>query len=515
MTVPSVHIIIEYIFNSIDLLVNKKLDQGVENMKTGKEYIQDMIDMNFELYIDGGKISGSEVINHPQVRPMVNAIAETYDMQHEENLQQYLLCTSHLTGETISRWAHIPQTVEDNIRKVDITRFANRRIGMCSFRCIQNSFPAILVTAKAIDEARGTRYFDTATEYIKHYQKYDLIGCPAITDAKGDRRVPAHLQDDPDMYLRVVNRNNEGIVLRGAKLCQTGSVSSHEKIVLPCITHGPGAEDYAVACAVPGNAPGIKNISVRYSQDARRKEELEWDMGNAKFGFHETVVIFDDVFVPWEQVFMCGEVEFTGMLINLAGGIHRPTTGGCKTGWSDVLIGAVQLIAEYHGVSKVSHVREKITDMIMHNEVMYSCGIAACVKSKWYDGVGMIPDMLLGNNAKYVASKSVYELVRLAEDITGGIITTLPSEREFKNPEISHSLERFYRGAGNTPAEYIARIVRLIENLTYGAGALCHSAAHGGGSGQACKLSMYELAKGEPLDSRIRDAKRLCGIPLE
>jgi 4-hydroxybutyryl-CoA dehydratase/vinylacetyl-CoA-Delta-isomerase len=265
---------------------------------------------------------------------------------------------------------------------------------------------------------------------------------------------------------------------------------------------------------VPCNAEGIKNISTRYSQDDRRREGLAWDIGNPTFGFHETVTVFDDVFVPWERVFMCGETEYTGILINLTGGTHRPTTGGCKTGWSDILIGAVQAYAEYNGTAKVSHIREKITDMIMHNEVMYSCGIAACVNATFHDGVGMIPDLLLGNNAKYVASKAVYELVRLAEDITGGILTSLPSEREFQNPKIAPYLERFYKGAGGTPAEYRARIVRLIENLTYGAGALCHSAAHGGGSGQACKLSMYELAAtGGTLQARVKDAKKLCGIP--
>ncbi|MEM2134355.1 MAG: 4-hydroxyphenylacetate 3-hydroxylase N-terminal domain-containing protein [Candidatus Freyarchaeota archaeon] len=484
-------------------------------LKTGEEYIQDMIDMNFELYIDGGKISGKSVVNHPKVKPMIRAIAETYDMQHEEKLKDFLLTKSHFTGETISRWTHVAQTVEDLIRKVDITRYANRRIGMCSFRCVHNAFPALLATTKAIDKAKGTHYYKNAVEYIKYFQKNDLIGCPAMTDPKGDRLLKAHEQSDPDMYLRVVEKDKDGIVLRGAKLCQTGSVCAHEKFVAPSTTHYPGSEDYAVCCAVPGNAKGIKNISARYSQDDRRREDLEWDIGNPKYGFHETVVIFDDVFVPWERVFMCGEVEFTGMLVNLLGACHRPSTGGCKTGWSDILIGAVQAYAELNGTANVSHVREKITDMISYNETMYSCGIAACVKATYYEGAGMIPDMILANNTKYVASKAVYELIRLAEDITGGIITTLPSEKEFKNPEIAHYLARFYAGANETPAEHRARIVRLIENLTYGAGALCHSAAHGGGSGQACKITMYYASKGEPLQSRVRDAKRICGIEKE
>ena len=481
-------------------------------LKTGNEYIQDMIDMNFELYIDGGKISGEDVVNHPQVRPMINSIATTYDMQNEKKHEEFFLCKSHLTGETISRWTHVPQTIEDLIRKVDITRFANRKIGMCSFRCIQNAFPAILATSKMIDQKKGTNYYKNAIEYIKYFQTNDLVGCPGITDPKGDRLIPADKQEDPDMYLRVVEKNEDGIVLRGAKLCQTGSVCTHEKIVAPCITHREGAEDYAVCCAVPCNAKGMKNISVRYSQDARRKEGSEWDLGNNNYGFHETVTLFNDVFVPWERVFMCGEVKYTGILVNMYGGCHRPTTGGCKTGWSDILIGATQAYAEMNGTAKVSHVRDKITDMIMHNEAMYSCGVAACAKAKFMEGVGMVPDMILANNTKYIASKAVYQLVRLAEDITGGIITTLPGEKEFKNPDISHYLEKFYKGSNNTPAEHKARIVRLIENLSYGAGALCHSAAHGGGSGQACKLSMYEFSKGEPLQSRVQDAKDLCGI---
>lgn len=481
-------------------------------LKTGEEYVQDMIDMNFELYIDGEKISGKSVVDHPQVKPMINAIAETYNMQHEEKLKDLLLCKSHLTGEKISRWTHVPQTKEDLIRKIDITRFANRRIGMCSFRCAQNAFPAILATTRKIDQKKGTNYYKNAINFIKYFQEKDLVGCPAITDPKGDRKIPAHEQEDPDMYLRVVEKDKDGIVIRGAKVCQTGSVCSYEKLVAPCITHRKGAEDYAVCCAVPCNAKGIKNISVRYSQDERRKEGSEWDLGNNEYGFHETVVIFDDVFVPWERVFMCGEVEFTDLLINLAGGYHRPTTGGCKTGWSDILIGATQAYAEMIGIANESHVKSKITDMIMHNEVMYSCGIAACVNGSFMEGVGMIPDMILANNTKYVASKAVYELIRLAEDITGGIITTLPGEKEFKNPEIANYLEKYYKGANNTPAEHRARIVRLIENLTYGAGALCHSAAHGGGSGQACKLSMYEFSKLGPLQSRVDDAKKLCGI---
>jgi len=347
-------------------------------------------------------------------------------------------------------------------------------------------------------------------------QKYDLLACPAITDPKGDRTIPANAQPDPDMYLRVVDKNNEGIVLRGAKLAQTGAVLSHEKIVFPCLNHGKGDEDYAVVCAVPGDAKGIMHIAVKTSQDDKRIGGTKIDLGNIKYGVHECMVIFDDVFVPWERVFMCGEVEYLHEFIHMFGIAHRPTTGGCKTGWADVLIAATELIAKYNGIDKASHVREKITDMIAINETMYSCGIAASVKAVELPKAGYLPDPILANNAKYYASKAVYELIRLAEDITGGILSCCPSEKELNNPEISEYMARFFKGIDSVPAEHRIRIVRLIENISWGLGSILHSASHGGGSGQACKLSIHELSQYPPYknqkDDAIKSAKFLCGI---
>ena len=216
---------------------------------------------------------------------------------------------------------------------------------------------------------------------MEHLQRNGLLACPAITDPKGNRKTPAQQQPDPDMYLRVVDRNSDGIVLRWAKLHQTGAAFSHEKLVLPCTTHRAGAEDYAVACAVPVNAEGLIHISVRQSQDDRRREGVEIDLGNIYYGVHECIAVFNDVFVPWERVFLCGEVEYLDEVVNLFSAFHRPTTGGCKSGWADVLIGATQLMASFNGLDKSAHVQDKLADMIAITETMYSCGIAAAVAS--------------------------------------------------------------------------------------------------------------------------------------
>jgi 4-hydroxybutyryl-CoA dehydratase/vinylacetyl-CoA-Delta-isomerase len=480
-------------------------------MKTGKEYIDSIKAMNFELYIDGGKIT--DIYNHPQIRPAVDAVAETYDFAFKPELQDRMLTKSHLTGETISRFQHVPQSTEDLISKVGITRFANRYLGCCSFRCAQNIFAPLLHITRKIDKDKGTHYHENALNWIKRMQREDLLGCPAITDPKGDRRIQACKQPDTEMYLRVVEKNKDGIVLRGAKLCQTGAILSHEKIVLPCTTHRAGDEDYTVVCAVPGNTPGLIHISVRQPQDDRRKEGVEIDLGNIKYGVHECVVIFNDVFVPWERVFMCGEVEYLDEFNNMFGACHRPTTGGCKSGWADVLIAATELMAANNGLRNASHVKDKLTDMIAVSETMFSCGVAAAARGFELPGSGYLPDPVLANNAKYYISKAVYELIRLAEDITGGILACCPGEKELRNPEIAHYLERFVKGVDDTPAEHRIRIVRLIENISWGLGSILHSATHGGGSGQACKMLLYEFSQVMPYRKEaLQSAKRLCGI---
>ncbi len=481
-------------------------------MKTGKEYLESIKEMSFELYIDGSKISNA--LEHPSVKAAANAVAATYDLAYEPELQDTIITTSHLTGDTITRFQHVSQSVDDLVAKVSVTRYCNRRLGMCSFRCIQNAYVPMLHVTHKIDSEKGTSYHQNFTEWVKYMQRNDLLACPAITDPKGNRKIPAHRQPDPDMYLRVVGKDKKGIVLRGAKLHQTGAVFSHEKLVLPSTTHRLGDEDYAVACAVPGNAEGIIHISVRQSQDDRRKESVEIDLGNIRYGVHECIAIFEDVFVPWERVFMCGEVEYVDEVVNLFGASHRPTTGGCKAGWADVLIGAVQLMAEYNGLDKVAHVRDKIADMIAITETMYSCGIAAAVRGFELPHAGYVSDPVLANNTKYYASKAVFDLIRLAEDITGGILSCCPSEKEMKNPEIATYLERFLKGVDEVPAEHRIRIVRLIENISWGLGSLLHSATHGGGSGQACKMSLYESSKLQPhREMALKSAKALAGIP--
>jgi len=480
-------------------------------MKTGKEYLQSVRDMTLPLYIDGGKIDNA--MDHTSVRASAEAVAFTYDLACDPAHSDKIMTTSHLTGEPVPIFQHVPQSVDELVAKINVTRYCNRQLGMCSFRCIQNAYGPLLYIGAKVDADKGTSYHRNMSDWIRYMQENDLLACPAITDPKGSRKIKACDQPDPDMYLRVVKKNGDGIVLRGAKLHQTGAAISHEKLVLPCTTHRRGSEDYAVACAVPTTAPGLIHISVRHSQDERRQEGAEIDLGNSRYGVHECVVVFDDVFVPWERVFLCGEVDYLEELVGLFGSSHRPTTGGCKAGWADVLVAATQLVARYNGLEDSAHVRDKLSDMIAITETVYSCGIAAAMRGYELPGGGYVSDPVLANNAKYYASRAVFDLIRLAEDITGGILSCCPSEKEMNNPEIAPFLERFLKGVDDVPAEHRIRMVRLIENISWGLGSILHSATHGGGSGQACKMELFEFSKHVPYrQAAIESAKRLCGI---
>jgi 4-hydroxybutyryl-CoA dehydratase/vinylacetyl-CoA-Delta-isomerase len=273
-------------------------------------------------------------------------------------------------------------------------------------------------------------------------------------------------------------------------------------------------KDYAVSFAVPTDTKGLFFIYGRQSCDTRKLEGSSIDVGNHQYGGHEVLAIFDDVFVPWERVFLCGETDFVGLLVERFAGYHRQSYGGCKVGVGDVLIGAVQTVAEYNGTEKASHVKDKIIEMNHLNETLY-CGCIACAAEghRETSGTWMV-DTLLANVHKQNITRFPYEIARLAQDIAGGLLVTLPSEKDLKAPETGRWLEKYCRGRADVPAEHRMRILRLIENLTLGAAAVGYltESMHGAGSPQAQRVM---IARGVNMKEKQAAAKRLCGIPEE
>ena len=315
-------------------------------LMTAAQYIESLRKLDTRVYMFGEKIDNW--VDHPIIRPSINCVAMTYGLANDPEYKDLMTATSNLTGETVNRFNHIHQSTEDLINKVKMQRLLGQKTASCFQRCVgMDAFNAMYSTTFEIDEAHGTSYHKNFVEYLKYIQENDYIVDGAMTDPKGDRSKGPSAQEDPDLFLRIVERREDGIVVRGAKCHQTGSINSHEHIVMPTQAMGENDADYAVAFAVPSDADGVYMIYGRQSCDTRKLEEgADIDVGNKAFGGQEVLVVFDDVFVPNERIFLCGETEFAGMLVERFAGYHRQSYGGCKVGVGDVLIGAAGVAAD-------------------------------------------------------------------------------------------------------------------------------------------------------------------------
>jgi 4-hydroxybutyryl-CoA dehydratase/vinylacetyl-CoA-Delta-isomerase len=332
-----------------------------------------------------------------------------------------------------------------------------------------------------------------------------------MTDVKGDRsKCPAE-QADPDLFVHVVERREDGVVIRGAKAHQTGCINSHWILVMPTLRLTEADRDYAVVVAIPVDAEGLTYIYGRQSCDTRAMEGgAGIDVGNATYSGQEAMLIIDDVFVPWERVFMDGEVNFAAELVERFTTYHRRSYV-CKTGVGDVLIGAAALIADYNGVERASHIRDKLVEMTHLNETIYGAGMAASHESVETPAGNFEPDPMLANVCKHNVTRFPYEIGRLAQDLAGGLVTTLPSEMDWNHPELGPLLDKYLQGREGVPTEDRMRVLRLIENMTMGRNAVGYltESMHGAGSPQAQRI---QIARVMDVEAKKGFAKRLAGI---
>ena len=476
---------------------------------TPQQYEESLSQLKPCVYMFGKKIH--DVGADPIIRPSRNAVAKTYEMAQRPEFEEIMTARSHLTGNKINRFTHVFQSTRDLVLKTRMGRLLGSHTGCCFQRCVgMDAYNTLSIITHAIDQAKGTPYNERFLKFLAFVQENDLVCDGAMTDPKGDRSLPPHQQDDPDLYLHVVQERQDGIVVRGAKAHQTGALNSHWIIVMPTVTLREPDQDYAVSFAVPADAPGITYIMGRQSCDTRKLENNPMDVGNLYFGGHEALMIFDDVFVPWERVFMYKEYEFSGPLVEKFTAYHRQSYA-CKVGVGDVLIGATQTIAEYNGVAGASHIKDKIVEMNHLNESLY-CATLACAHEGHAEPCGTyIVDALLANVFKHNVAQFPYVLARIAQDVAGGLMVTLPSEADFRAPETGPWMEKFYRGAGGVSAENRMRILRLIEAMTMGAQAVGYltESMHGAGSPQAQRIMIARLVN---MKEKQKYAQQLCGI---
>ncbi len=424
-------------------------------------------------------------VDDPILRPSLNSVRMTYDLAQMPEYEDLMTAVSPYTGRRVNRFTHIHQSAGDLVKKVKMQRLLGQKTASCFQQCVgMDAFNAVFSTSYEVDRKYGTHYHENFKQFMIYCQDNDLTVDGAMTDPKGDRSKVPHAQADPDLFLRVVERREDGIVVCGAKAHQTGMVNSHEVIIMPTQSMGPEDKDYAVSFAVPTDTKGIFMIVGRQSCDTRKLEGSELDVGNSEFGGMEALVVFDHVFVPNDRIFLNGEHEFAGMMVERFAGYHRQSYGGCKVGVGDVLIGAAAIIADYNGAGKASHIKDKLIEMTHLNETLYCCGIACSAEGHPTESGNYLIDLLLANACKQNITRFPYEIVRLAEDIAGGLMVTAPSEADLRDPRLGPIIDKYLRGVNEVSTENRLRMLRLIENLCLGAAAVGYrtESMHGAGS---------------------------------
>jgi 4-hydroxybutyryl-CoA dehydratase/vinylacetyl-CoA-Delta-isomerase len=479
-------------------------------LKTGQEYIESIRRLKMRVYMFGEEVE--DPVDNPILRPSLNSVRMTYDLAQEPEHEDLMTVISPETGRRINRFTHIHRSSQDLVKKVKMQRLLGQQTAACFQRCVgMDAFNALYSTCFEIDEKHGTDYFSNFKKFMFYVQDEDLTVDGAMTDPKGDRSLAPHEQSDPDLYLHVVERHADGIVVRGAKAHQTGALNSHEIIIMPTISMQPEDKDYAVSFAVPTDTEGIFMVIGRQSCDTRKLEGSDMDVGNSEFGGVEALVVFDNVFVPNDRIFLNGETEFAGMLVERFAGYHRQSYGGCKVGVGDVLIGAAALAADYNGVAKASHIKDKLIEMTHLNETLYCCGIACSSEGSPTPAGNYMIDLLLANVCKQNVTRYPYEIVRLAEDIAGGLMVTAPSEKDFRDLKLGPYIDKYLKAKADVPTESRLRILRLIENLSLGTAAVGYrtESMHGAGSPQAQRVM---IARQGSLPMKKELAKKIAHI---
>ncbi len=475
-------------------------------MKTGEEYLKKIYDMKPNVIINGESVKRDD----PRLQGTAKTMALTMDKLNDPELKDLLVVESAEHG-TINRYTHIHQSVDDLLKKQELTRKICRISGGCIFRCMGiDAMNALSIITHRAEAMTGQPYNQRFLESLKYWQENDIVGCCAQTDVKGDRALRPHEQADPDLYLRVIEHRDDGIVVRGAKNHITAAAVAEEIIVTPTRMLTAEEDEYAVAFAIPGDWDGVKLVT---RASSHKRENYSCPAG--EMGDVENFIIFDDVFIPNERVFLGGgkgEHAFGGWTALLFALFHRHSYTGCKPASSEIILGFSALVSEYSGIEDKKHVQSKLADLISVSELVYAAGIAAAYNATKDDSGTMIPDPVFCNVGRKHAGKNYYHELEILADLAGGLPATLPHEADFYDETIGPFLQKYIKRKEGVPSEDIYKLYRTLSDMLCSSigGVSAVAGLHGGGSPQ---MEDVAILKGYDIELRKKIAKYLSGIP--
>ncbi|MHB8918583.1 MAG: 4-hydroxyphenylacetate 3-hydroxylase N-terminal domain-containing protein, partial [Desulfocucumaceae bacterium] len=449
----------------------------------------------------------ADVTAHWATKRVVESHARGIEAAHNPEYTDIFTTSSNLTGERIHRHNSLMTCMEDVIANARMKRVMYHLTGTCTGGLCAgwNAFNVMWAITSEADSKFGTDYQSRLRSWILHAQNNGLVVAGALTDAKGNRALKASQQEDPDVYVRVVEARDDGIVVSGAKHMIAGTAASNELFIIPGTAYGPGEENYAVSFAVPRDIEGLTIVEARRPSDEREQRD-DFDVPGTT-GITQGFLYFDNVFIPRERVFLCGEVEYTRKIIQFFTANYRSCIGACVAGQGDVMIGASALMARSNGLSARTF-SDKLVQMAVNNETTFGLGIGAIAMGFLHPAGVWVSDFLLAHANKVHVATLPYETKRLCQEIGGGIVETgcFPSARDFSSPEYGDIVRRYMK-AGPVSADTRARAARLTEWLTLGAGV--PGCMHGGGSPDGARLVVRSLT---PVDRFAELARSLAGI---
>jgi len=478
-------------------------------IRTVEQYLESLRDGRV-IYNLGERVK--DVTSHPVLRRVVAGGAAEYALVNDPERRD-LFVTKNEAGEDIHFLWTTPKTSEDLIRKREVYIEGTRTAGMGLHSMGVDALASSRVLAERMDRKLGTNYTERVELYRKHLQDTDIGITGAQTDVKGDRSLhPSKQVQHKDYYVRVVDRQKDGIVVRGAKYHISSTPACNEVIVLPCRTHQEADADYAVVFATPLNAKGITLISSEPTIKGLSTEETYWDYPSASrhgIGDSECMIVFDDVFVPWEMVFSCGEWQFSRDIAYLFGTYHRLFACSRMVPTLEELTGTAALMAEYNGLERYAHIRDKLSWLVQLTEAVKALSLAACMfPDKEAEADLVVPNMMFTNIAKYMYADNFHQATKIVQDICGGIAADPTTYRDWNNPEERPLLEKYLGGKAGIPTEYRLRAIRLARDITgwqHGSHTI-----HAEGSLAAQQMMFYYDADWEMYKAA---AKRATGIP--